>query len=268
MAAVERRCLGVIDTTVALSEEDAFRLRAIAPQASVTVIAPPCNVAAFRMESADDDDADLRPPSSARGETTTSSVPLPNADSSDSVVEKADDALLLVGSFNWPPKRRNAEWLAREVFPIVRRHRPTATLSIVGSGADKLAPRLGNLSGVTLYANVPAVDHFYRKAAIAVIPEGQKSGMKLKALEAAGFGTAITSTTPGCEGTGFIDGQHCLIADNTAAFAAGVVRLINDAPLRRQLASSAQEHVRTFFSRERFSASIQRLLSESCVPTN
>lgn len=198
LEALERRVLGAVDLTVALTEEDRVRLLALAPDAPVVVL-PPWIEPAGRPGA--------RPPGPAR--------------------------LLLLGSYLWHPKRRNAAWLATEIFPLVRARHPEAVLQIVGNGARHVARVVGRRPNVEFHDDVPETRPFLDGAAVFVNPERQAGGLKLKSLEAAGHGLPIVSTPEGVEGTGLVDGVGCLVAQDAASFAAAVSALLAD-PTRRE----------------------------------
>jgi glycosyltransferase involved in cell wall biosynthesis len=159
--------------------------------------------------------------------------------------------ILLMGCFAWAPKRTNALWLANEVLPLVRVHRPRAVLRIVGRAADRLEKRLKDRPDVEIHADVPSIEPYYRDARIAVVPEAQASGVKFKTLEAASYGLAIVSTPYGREGTGLADGTQCLVAKSAAEFATQIVKLLENPALRRDMGTSARAEIERRFSRAR-----------------
>jgi polysaccharide biosynthesis protein PslH len=73
-----------------------------------------------------------------------------------------------------------------------------------------------------------------------VVPILSGGGTRLKILEAAACGQAIVSTRLGAEGLPFRDGDHLLIADSPADFAAAVVALLRNTERRAQLGSRAR----------------------------
>jgi glycosyltransferase involved in cell wall biosynthesis len=230
LRSLETKILGAVDACVCLSDEDVARFRQCSETSHFEVVPP--TVAPVRM----------------------------SAESN----QKIPNSLLLLGSFDWAPKRRNAVWVATRVFSRVRARYPDATLRIVGKGANRLAADLGNLPGVELHSDVAAVLPFYEAAQIAVVPEQQASGLKLKTLEAANHGVPIVTTLSGCEGTTLVDRTHCLVADDEVGFAAAIVELLGDRALRDSLAAAAYQRVRDRFAPERVSALVERVVSHLC----
>jgi len=227
---LEAKILDSADSCVCLSDEDAARFRKWSVCADFEVIPPAVDPVSTS-------------PASHR---------------------KIPHSLLLMGSYEWTPKRRNAVWLATRVMAQVRARCPEATLRIVGKGATRLADELGAVPGVTLHSDVASVAPFYEAAEIAVVPEQQASGVKLKTLEAANYGLPIVTTSSGREGTMLLDRIHCLVADGEAGLSAAIVEMLKNPALRQKLADAARERVQERFSPRRVSALIDQLVSRLC----
>jgi glycosyltransferase involved in cell wall biosynthesis len=74
---------------------------------------------------------------------------------------------------------------------------------------------------------------------VSVVPLRVGGGTRLKILESMAAGTAVVSTSVGCEGLGLEPDRHLVVADEPAAFAAGVVRVLRDPTLRQRLEREA-----------------------------
>jgi|TARA_B110000908_G_C10224883_1_gene437387 glycosyltransferase involved in cell wall biosynthesis len=154
--------------------------------------------------------------------------------------------LLLVGSFDWLPKKLNAEWLSNEVFPIVLKASPDSRLIIVGRSADKL--EIDNNS-VDVYSDVSDINSYYGKANIFAIPEKQTGGLKIKSVEAASKGMAIVSTKSGVSGSMLKDGYECIVCDmETSEFAEALISLIENPKKAKIMGKSAMKKVDYYFS--------------------
>ncbi len=86
------------------------------------------------------------------------------------------------------------------------------------------------------------------EGSVSVIPLRVGSGTRLKAFEAVALGRPIVSTTIGVEGLPLEPGTHCLIADDGAAFAAALARLLGDREERVRIARAARDLLETRFS--------------------
>jgi glycosyltransferase involved in cell wall biosynthesis len=103
-------------------------------------------------------------------------------------------------------------------------------------------------------------------AGVCVLPFRMGSGTRLKALEAMAMGKAIVSTSLGIEGIDVVDGQEMLIADDARAFAAAVVRLLLDEPLRSSLGVRAQAHAVAHYSWDQLIPRLEALFPASAAP--
>jgi len=158
--------------------------------------------------------------------------------------ERPDGCLLFLGAFLHRPNVEAARWLCDAILPIVRRGRPEARLSCVGGNPPEwLAARAGS-HGVSVTGWVPDVRVHLARAHIGLVPLRSGGGVKLKTLELMAAGKAIVTTPIGIEGINAIDGEHVLVADTAKAFAGCVVRLLDDAALRRRLGRRARELAR------------------------
>ena len=113
-------------------------------------------------------------------------------------------------------------------------------LFITGNHASKPLPPTRN---VTLTGYVDDVRPLVARAWCSVVPLRIGGGTRLKILEAMALGTPVVATSKGAEGLDVRDGEHLLIADEPAAFAEQVVRLLRDADLRAALAANSRRLV-------------------------
>jgi glycosyltransferase involved in cell wall biosynthesis len=147
--------------------------------------------------------------------------------------------VVLLGSLDWSPNRDAAEWFAMEIWPLVREEIPGARCTIAGSRPPKNL--LTNApAGVTLAGFVEDLDALYAEADVMAVPLRVGGGMRIKLLEYFARGKAVVSTRIGAEGNDAVDGEHILLADDAADFAAAVVRLLRDADLARDIGSAAR----------------------------
>jgi glycosyltransferase involved in cell wall biosynthesis len=139
----------------------------------------------------------------------------------------------------------------------VVRDLPQARLGIVGEGplGDELAAlalELGIASSVQLMPPTDRIETLYREAAVFVL-SSRYEGMPLALLEAQALG--VPSVAFDCP-TGpreILDADTGIVvpAEDIAALAEAIVRLLRDPALRARMASAAIARSRAVFSRER-----------------
>jgi glycosyltransferase involved in cell wall biosynthesis len=98
---------------------------------------------------------------------------------------------------------------------------------------------------VELAGYVEDVRPLLRAATASVVPLRIGGGTRLKILESMAAGTAVVSTSIGCEGLGAEPGRHLLVGDGPDAFAREVVRVVTDPALRARLERDALAFVRS-----------------------
>ena len=137
-------------------------------------------------------------------------------------------SVLLSGTFGhkYSPMDVAAKWFLEEVWPLVFRKNPKATLLLVGRNSDKLwtsAPELG----VHVTGEVESIDRYLNNSRLSVVPLWFESGTRFKILEAAASGLPIVSTTLGAEGLDMRHSEEILIADNPEEFANSILKIFH-----------------------------------------
>jgi glycosyltransferase involved in cell wall biosynthesis len=148
--------------------------------------------------------------------------------------------ILFTGALDAPSNEQAALRLAERVLPLVRRSLPDAELTLVGRSPR---PRLRALPGVRVIADVPDLRPYLWGAAVYACPMESGTGIKNKLLEALAAGAPSVATPLACQGLAVRDGEHLLVAEADAQFAAGIVSLLNDSARAGRLAESARAYV-------------------------
>lgn len=183
---------------------------------------------------------------------------VPSGIDRDAVVEPAgherDIDLIFTGNMSYPPNREAAEWLDREVVPRVRRRLPEARTAVVGRNARRL-----RLSHAEVLSDVPDMSSLLRRARVAAAPLRSGTGSPYKVLEAAACGAALVTSPWVAEHFGL----SCPTADDADAFAAAVIRLLED-DARRQEQTETDRAVLERYSAEALAQSMEERLLAAC----
>jgi sugar transferase (PEP-CTERM/EpsH1 system associated) len=156
--------------------------------------------------------------------------------------------LVFVGSMDWMPNVDAVAWFVTDILPLVRRHVPDASLSIVGRDPARTVRELAaRVPGVTVTGTVPDVRPYLERCAVVVVPLRVGGGTRLKIFEAMAMEKAVVSTHIGAEGLPIANGNELLLADDPRAFAGAVVSLLQDRALARRLGEAAAMRVRRDF---------------------
>src|SRR5262249_6145485 len=139
------------------------------------------------------------------------------------------DRIVHIGTMYWPPNIDAVRWFAQEVLPRIRAARPATAFDVIGARPPRAIRALtqpGRDVQVTGYVADPTA-HLQRAGAV-VVPVRAGSGMRVKILTALAQGLPVVSTSVGCEGIAVRSGEHLLIADDPADFAAATLLLLAD----------------------------------------
>jgi ribosomal protein S18 acetylase RimI-like enzyme len=161
--------------------------------------------------------------------------------------ETAGRKLLFIGSFRHFPNIEAFRYLTEEILPVT----PEIDLTVVAGPNPWLhwTNYTGTLRppGNRILEFVADVRPLYHEANVVVVPTRESAGTNVKVLEAMAMERAVVSTSSGCAGLGCEHGVNVWIADTAADFAAGIVKLLEDTPLRSKIAAAGRVHVEKRF---------------------
>lgn len=155
-------------------------------------------------------------------------------------IGKDKSMLVFTGVMDYFPNVQGVLWFCHEVLPLVRARVPDVTFTICGARPNAAVQALGRLPGVKVTGRVPDVRPYLARAEVGVVPLQTARGIQNKLLEAMAMGLPIVTTTPAFKGAGALADTHLLVADRPSDFAAAVVRLLQDKPLRARLKQAAR----------------------------
>jgi glycosyltransferase involved in cell wall biosynthesis len=239
----EGRVCREADAVLAVSGTDAALLHTLAPRGRVFVLPNGVDTTAFTC----------RPPDGTREVrrgAAAGTVGAPAEDAGPGTVDTglavADDhaeglELLFTGTMDYRPNVDAVLWFAEAILPRLRQALPDVRCLVVGKAPDpRLRAAARRRPGLIVTGGVPDVRPYLARAALYVVPMRMGSGVRLKVLEAMAAGVPVVSTGVGLEGIAAVDGEHALVADTPAAFAAAVLRLRADPALGARLARGAR----------------------------
>jgi polysaccharide biosynthesis protein PslH len=225
----EQQTSGQFIAHITCSEIDSERLRALAPVACTIVIPNGVDCEYFRPEG----------------------------------LPKRADSLIFVGTMNWYPNVAAIMFLLRDVWPAVRRARPTATLDVVGANAPDSVRKLAiRTPGVKLLGFVPEVRPLMETAALYVCPIRDGGGTKLKILDACSMSCCVVAHPIACEGIDVEHGTHVVLAATADEMAAEIIRLFDDAPTRTRIGLAARALMQQRYSFSAIGATLARSFTE------
>jgi glycosyltransferase involved in cell wall biosynthesis len=173
--------------------------------------------------------------------------------------------LIYPGSMTYSANLDAVRYFLRETFPKIRAIRPHVSLQVTGATGDVDLRELSRGGAVTFTGHVADVKSLIAHSAVCIVPLRTGGGTRLKILESMALGTPVVSTSKGAEGLTVTPEQDILIADSPEAFAAQVVRVLDDFVLRAQLASNGRRLVERLYTWDRIGAELDDVLCEAAA---
>ena len=114
---------------------------------------------------------------------------------------KQRKGFISIGNFKHPPNWDSVQYLKKEIWPLIRRQLPTATLSVYGAYPPQKALQMNKPEeGFYVKGRVDDALKAMLRARVCLAPLRFGAGLKGKLLEAMECGTASVTTGVGAEG--------------------------------------------------------------------
>jgi Glycosyl transferases group 1 len=130
--------------------------------------------------------------------------------------------IIFFGNFDRPENSSAAIWFVANAMAEVKSAIPDLTLTLVGTGSDRLAAQIGaaNVAG-TGFVEDPS--QYFSSCACAIAPLFEGAGVKFKVLEALACGVPVVGTAVACEGIAL---QPLLTQAESTTFAAETIAVL------------------------------------------
>jgi glycosyltransferase involved in cell wall biosynthesis len=131
------------------------------------------------------------------------------------------------------------------VHPLMRKE-PGYRFIIAGNSRKMSLSWLDqyDLTNVIVHDTPKSLDDIYKNGYLFVNPMQNGAGVKLKTIEAIQNGLPVISTSIGYEGTGLVNNEHILIADEPEEFYRSIKRLFDNPQTAKELVESSQNFLR------------------------
>jgi glycosyltransferase involved in cell wall biosynthesis len=179
-----------------------------------------------------------------------------------SVIKDNSPSILFVGNFAYEPNVDAALYFSRDIFPLILKYVPNVKLFLVGNAPPPEICSLTSNRQIEVSGRVASLIPFYKHANVVVCPLRIGGGVKVKVLEALGFGKAIVSTSIGAQGLDLSTHRAVSVADDMTDFAENVVRLLVNPEERHIQEQEALAYARTLTSWDQVSEAFSRLYEE------
>jgi len=168
--------------------------------------------------------------------------------------------IVFTGNMSYAPNISGAKWLAKEILPKIRNHRPGTTLLIAGASPAHEV-RLLSGAGVTVTGWLPDIREAYRCARIFIAPMLTGSGLQNKLLEAMSTKLPCITTPIANNALGAVPGTHILVGESAEEISAHAVKLLSSPEHAQHIALAGYQWVHETY---RWENQIERL-SETII---
>ena len=167
--------------------------------------------------------------------------------------------ILFCGNMSYEPNVHAAQFLAKEVMPLVWKEVPEATLLLAGASPKREVRKLAG-DKVTVTGYVDDIRESYASARIFAAPMLTGSGLQNKLLEAMAMQLPCVTTSIANASLYAEEGRQVMVGDTAQAFADHLVALLRNSDLRDQLAIAGYNYVNDNFSWEKSCAKLEEVL--------
>jgi glycosyltransferase involved in cell wall biosynthesis len=165
--------------------------------------------------------------------------------------------LLFIGSYSHKPNIDAAEFLIKQIWPLVLKKIPNSTLIIAGTPPERIPSYGQDTHGVKFTGFVEDLDGLYRQSRVVCAPILWGGGTRVKIIEAAAYCKPIVSTFIGAEGIEMHDGCGIFLRDDPKSFAEVCIRLLNDNEFCERMGAAARDAIINKYDQKKIVPMIQ-----------
>jgi glycosyltransferase involved in cell wall biosynthesis len=177
-------------------------------------------------------------------------VVIPNAIHIPKVKELPDNPILLfLGVMSYAPNAQAADYLIKNVWPMILSTLPSAKLFIAGAFPERIPSFSDHPHGVEFLGFVDELDKMYNEVKVVCCPIFSGGGTRIKILEAAAYGKPVVSTTIGAEGISLQDGEEILLRDDPESFANACIYLLDKKSIATKIGRAAHSVIIQHYDR-------------------
>ena len=165
--------------------------------------------------------------------------------------------IAFLGNFRHAPNLDAVYWLATEIMPLVWEQSPNIRCYIAGSDMPDFRSTIPDPRMVFL-GKVESLSEIFGKVRLTVAPLAYGAGLKGKVADSLAAGVPCVCTPVAAEGFGFVPPLCDLVAEDSTAIAALIVRLHSNQELFNVCREAAIELIKKNFSQKLVEAGLRR----------
>ncbi len=170
--------------------------------------------------------------------------------------------VVFTGNMAYPPNVRGAEFLVRQIMPIVWQTLPRAKVVLAGANPVKQVRTLAS-PNVEVTGWVDDIRDFYAASKVFVAPMQIGTGLQNKVLEAMAMQLPCVTSPLANQALRATEGEEVLIGRNAAEYAKHILSLLNNKELSVLLAGKGHHFVLQHFNWERTTEILSKVITGS-----
>lgn len=145
--------------------------------------------------------------------------------------------IIFVGGFRHKPNLDAVLYFISDIWPLIQKQNAEIKCFIIGSDPPPELVNI-NLDGVIVTGYVEDISEYFNRCKLSIAPLRFGAGIKGKVGRSLGYGVPVVATTIAAEGSGLVDKQDILIADDPLSFAETVLSVYQDEKMWTRLSKN------------------------------
>ncbi len=168
--------------------------------------------------------------------------------------------IVFTGNMGYPPNIDAAHFIAKDIFPLVLKKIPTATLLIAGANPHASVKSLQS-ANINVSGWMPDIRESYATSRIFIAPMCIGTGLQNKLLEAMSMKLPCITSPLANQALGAAVNQEILVGISAEQYAGHIIGLLQDESKASDLAENGFRFVKQNFSWEKSAAMIEKLFN-------
>ena len=169
--------------------------------------------------------------------------------------------LIFAGNMGYAPNIEAAEYLCREVLPLLLEEKPDLKLAICGANPSVRVLNLRSRN-VTVTGWVDDMSEWYAKSRIFIAPMHLGTGLQNKLLEAMSMKLpCITSPLAGRPLKGVENGKEIIVCSTTTGYAEAVLQLLENEESYQEIAENGFQFVKRNYNWETINQKLEEIIT-------
>ena len=168
--------------------------------------------------------------------------------------------LVFTGNMGYPPNIDAARFIALEIFPLVIKRFPNATLLIAGATPHPKVMAL-QTSNITVTGWLPDIRDSYASSSIFIAPMRIGTGLQNKLLEAMAMQLPCITSALANQALGAKENEEILVGTTAGEYAEHAISLMQNEAMANELAQKGYNFVSKTFSWESSTSMLEKLFN-------